>query len=364
MTIGEIINMLETVAPPVLQESYDNSGLLTGRRSEICTGVLIALDVTDGVLAEAVRKGCNLVVSHHPMIFRGLKRIDEDDPTGRMTAFALRNNLAVYAIHTNLDNVIEGVNGALADRFGLTERRILQPMPGQLMKLACMIPEGYLEAVSEAVFAAGAGQIGHYGECGFTTAGTGTFKPLSGADPFIGSVGIRERVNEHRWEVVFPAWKESQVMAALRSAHPYEEIAYEVIRLANDLQGIGAGLIGRLPHPMQETEFLDFVKSVTGLKVLRHSGLTGRNIERVAVCGGAGSFLIRRAMAAGADAYLTADLKYHEFFEPDGRMLLADIGHYESEESTVELIYSILTKKMYTFAVLKSELDTNPVNYH
>jgi dinuclear metal center YbgI/SA1388 family protein len=364
MTIGDIINMLETFAPPTLQESYDNSGLLTGRRSDACTGVLISLDVTDAVLAEAVRKGCNLVVAHHPMIFRGLKRIEEDDPTGRMTAFAVRNHLAVYAIHTNLDNVIDGVNGVLADRFGLSDRRILQPMPGQLMKLACMIPDGHLDSVSEAVFSAGAGQIGLYGECGFATEGIGTFKPLDGADPFIGSIGTRERLREHRWEVVFPAWLESKVMAALRSAHPYQEIAYEVIRLANDLQGIGAGLIGSLTRPMPEREFLDFVKNVTGLKVLRHSGLTGRDIHRVALCGGAGSFLIRRAISAGADAYLTADLKYHEFFEPDGRMLLADIGHYESEESAVELIYGILTKKMYTFAILKSDLDTNPVNYH
>jgi dinuclear metal center YbgI/SA1388 family protein len=364
MTIGEIINMLETVAPPSLQESYDNSGLLTGRRSADCSGVLISLDVTDTVLQEAVEKGCNLVVAHHPMIFRGLKRIDEEEPTGRLTAFAIRHELAVYAMHTNLDNVIDGVNGALADRFGLTDRRILQPMPGQLMKLACMIPEGHLGAVSEAVFAAGAGQIGRYGECGFSIDGIGTFKPLTGADPFIGSIGIRETVKEHRWEVVFPVWLERKVMAALRSAHPYEEIAYEVIRLENELQGVGSGLIGLLPRPMPEAEFLGLVRSVSGLPVVRHSGLTGRTVQRVALCGGAGAFLIKRAMATGADAYLTGDLKYHDFFEPDGRLLLADIGHYESEHSAVDLLYNILTKKNYTFAVLKSASDTNPINYH
>jgi dinuclear metal center YbgI/SA1388 family protein len=298
------------------------------------------------------------------MIFRGLKQIDEDEPTGRLTAFAIRHQLAVYAMHTNLDNVIDGVNGILADRFGLTDRRTLQPMPGQLMKLACMIPDGHLEAVSEAVFASGAGQIGRYAECGFTTEGIGTFKPLDGANPFLGSVGTRESVKEHRWEAVFPAWLERKVMAALRAAHPYEEIAYELIRLANDLQGVGSGVIGLLPEPMAEAAFLDLVKSVTGLPVVRHSRPTGRMIHRVALCGGAGAFLIRRAMAAGADAYLTGDLKYHDFFEPDGRLLLADIGHYESEHSVVDLLYGILTKKNYTFAVLKSATDTNPVNYH
>jgi dinuclear metal center YbgI/SA1388 family protein len=364
MTIGEIINMLETVAPPSLQESYDNSGLLTGRRSDACSGVLVSLDVTDAVLQEAVHKGCNLVVTHHPMIFRGLKRIDEDEPTGRLTAFAIRHQLAVYAMHTNLDNVIDGVNGVLADRFGLTDLRILQPMPGQLMKLACMIPDGHLDAVSEAVFAAGAGQIGLYGECGFTTDGTGTFKPLNGANPFLGSIGTRASVKEHRWEVVFPLWLQGKVMAALRSAHPYEEIAYELILLANNLQGVGSGVIGLLPQPMEETAFLDLAKSVSGLPVVRHSRITGRKIHRVALCGGAGAFLIKRAMAAGADAYLTGDLKYHDFFEPDGRLLLGDIGHYESEHSAVDLLYSILTKKNYTFAVLKSATDTNPVNYH
>lgn len=364
MNIGEIINMLETVAPPSLQESYDNSGLLTGRRSDACSGVMVSLDVTDAVLREAVEKGCNLVVAHHPMIFRGLKQIDEEEPTGRLTAYAIRHQLAVYAMHTNLDNVIDGVNGILADRFGLTDRRILQPMPGQLMKLACMIPDGHLEAVSEAVFVSGAGQIGKYAECGFTTEGIGTFKPLDGANPFLGSVGTRESVKEHRWEVVFPAWLERKVMAALRAAHPYEEIAYELIRLANDLQGVGSGVIGLLPEPMAEAAFLDLAKSVTGLPVVRHSRPTGRMIHRVALCGGAGAFLIRRAMAAGADAYLTGDLKYHDFFEPDGRLLLADIGHYESEHSVVDLLYGMLTKKNYTFAVLKSATDTNPVNYH
>lgn len=364
MTIGEIINMLETVAPPSLQESYDNSGLLTGRRSDECSGVLVSLDVTDAVLREAVDKGCNLLVAHHPMIFRGLKRIDEGEPTGRLTAFAIRHHIAVYAMHTNLDNVIDGVNGVLADRFGLTNRRILQPMPGQLMKLACMIPAGHLEAVSEAVFAAGAGQIGLYGECGFTTEGVGTFKPLSGANPYLGSIGTREIVQEQRWEVVFPAWLEGKVMASLRSAHPYEEIAYELIRLSNDLQGVGSGVIGLLPELMEEAAFLDMAKTVSGLPVLRHSPLTGRRIHRVALCGGAGAFLIKRAIAAGADAYLTGDLKYHDFFEPDRQLLLGDIGHYESEHSAVDLLYGILTKKNYTFAVQKSATDTNPVNYH
>ena len=364
MTIGEIINMLETVAPPSLQESWDNSGLLTGRMSSNCKGVLISLDVTDAVLQEALQRGCNLVVAHHPMIFRGLKRIDEDEPTGRLTAFAIRHDLAVYAMHTNLDNVINGVNGVLADRFGLTDRRILQPMPGQLMKLTCMIPEGHLESVSRAVFAAGAGRIGAYEGCGFATDGQGTFTPLDGADPFIGATGRPETVREHRWEVVFPAWLQRRVTAAMRAAHPYEEVAFDILRLENDLPGVGSGIIGILPEPMTEEAFLDHARSVAGLPVLRHSAPTGRKVHKVALCGGAGAFLIKRAVGAGADAYLTGDLKYHDFFEPDGRLLLADIGHYESEHSAVDLLYNVLTKKNHTFAVLKSESGTNPVNYH
>jgi dinuclear metal center YbgI/SA1388 family protein len=364
MTIGEIINMLETVAPPSLQESWDNAGLLTGRMTTDCSGVLISLDVTDAVLQEAVRRGCNLVVAHHPMIFRGLKRIDEDEPTGRLTAFAIRHELAVYAMHTNLDNVMDGVNGVLADRFGLTDRRILQPMPGQLMKMVCMIPEGHLEAVSRAVFEAGAGRIGAYEGCGFTSNGLGTFTPLTGSDPFIGATGIPETVREHRWEVVFPAWLQRRVTAAMRAAHPYEEVAFDILRLENELHGVGSGIIGLLPEALTEAAFLDHARSVAGLPVLRHSARTGKMVQRVALCGGAGAFLIGRAVAAGADAYLTGDLKYHDFFEPDGRLLLVDIGHYESEHSSVDLLYHILTKKNYTFAVLKSVSGTNPVNYH
>ncbi|MFN7279524.1 MAG: Nif3-like dinuclear metal center hexameric protein [bacterium] len=364
MTIGEIINMLETVAPPSLQESWDNSGLLTGRSTTDCSGVLLALDVTDAVLSEAVSRGCNLVVAHHPMIFRGLKRIDEDEPTGRLTAFAIRHDLAVYAMHTNLDNIIGGVNGVLADRFGLTDRRVLQPMNGQLMKLVCMIPEGHLEAVSRAVFEAGAGRIGDYEDCGFTTSGIGTFTPMSGANPFIGAEGRPETVREHRFEVILPAWRQRPVLAAMRSAHPYEEVAFDLVKLENEWSGVGSGIIGRLPAPMTEAAFLEHVKAVTGLPVLRHSRLTGRPIQTLALCGGAGAFLIRRAVGVRADAYLTGDLKYHDFFEPDGRLLLADIGHYESEHSAVDLLYNILTKKNHTFAVLKSETDTNPVNYH
>jgi len=364
MTIGEIINMLETVAPPSLQESWDNSGLLTGRKSSECRGVLLALDVTDAVLAEAVNRGCNLVVTHHPMIFSGLKRIDEEEPTGRLTAFAIRHDLAVYAMHTNLDNIIGGVNGALADRFGLTERRVLHPMNGQLMKLVCMIPEGHLEAVSQAVFGAGAGRIGDYESCGFTTSGIGTFTPMSGANPFIGEPGRPETVREHRFEVILPVWQQRSVLAAMRAAHPYEEVAFDLVKLENEWSGVGSGIIGRLPAPMAEADFLDHVKAVTGLPVLRHSRLTGRPVQTLALCGGAGAFLIQRALGARADAYLTGDLKYHDFFEPDGRLLLADIGHYESEHSAVDLLYDILTKKNHTFAVLKSETDTNPVNYH
>jgi dinuclear metal center YbgI/SA1388 family protein len=364
MQISEIINFLETVAPLSLQESYDNAGLLTGSPQWTCTGVLTCLDVTEAVVQEAMDRQCNLVIAHHPLIFRGLKRLNGSDPVGRTLIKAIKGDIAVYAIHTNLDNVLDGVNGSFADRLGLVGRTVLVPLPGQLRKLFCFVPDAHLEKVRQALFAAGAGTIGKYRGCSFTAAGTGSFTAGEGADPFVGKIGEAHFESEQRLEVIYPVFREKAVLTAMLQAHPYEEVAYDIVRLENPHPTVGAGLVGMLPDPLSETAFLDAVKQLFGIPVIRHSRFTGRPVRKVAICGGAGSFLISNALSAGADAFLTADLKYHEFFEPDGRLLLADIGHFESEQYAIGLVYGLLKEKFPTFAVLKTEIATNPVNYH
>ena len=363
MTISEIINFLETRAPLSLQESYDNAGLLYGQGEWPCTGSLVSLDLTSAVVEEAIGRGCNLVISHHPLVFRGLKKISADDPVGRALIRCIRADIAVYAIHTNLDNVLEGVNGRMATLLGLRDTRVLQPLEGRLLKLMVFVPEAHLEQVRQAIWDAGAGQIGRYSECSFSATGTGTFRAGPGTNPFVGAQGALHREPEQRLEVVLPAYAEKRVIAAMLAAHPYEEVAYDLVPLKNSHQGLGAGLVGTLENPLGETDFLERVRSVFRIPVVRHSAPTGRPVSRVALCGGAGSFLVSRALAAGADAFLTADLKYHKFFEPDGRMLLADIGHYESEQYTSDLLAELLKEKFPTFAVLKTGLVTNPIHY-
>lgn len=364
MTVGEIIGCLENLAPPSLAESYDNVGLLTGDRRRTCRGVLLCLDVTEDVLGEAVAKGCDLVVSHHPPIFGNLRRVTEDEPLGRILSRAIRDGLSLYALHTNLDNVIGGINGWLADLFGLVDRTVLQPVPGRLLKLHTFVPDSHLPAVRQALFDAGAGHIGNYSGCSFWTGGTGSFRAEEGADPWVGALGNEHHEPEQRLEMVFPAWLEHRVVAALKAAHPYEEVAYGIVRTENTLPGVGAGLVGRLPLPLTEEELLRTAHERCGTPAIRHTPLTGRTIQRLALCGGAGAFLIPTALSHRADAYLTADLKYHDFFLPDGRMLLADIGHYESEQGFMEGIRRHLAENFPTFAVLKTDRITNPVNYH
>jgi dinuclear metal center YbgI/SA1388 family protein len=363
-TIGDATRFLEDMAPRSRQESYDNTGLLTGSEDRACHGVLVSLDVTEAVIEEAVAGNANLVVAHHPLIFQGLKRVDPDHPVGRTLIAAIRNDVAVYAIHTNLDNVLPGVNSALADRLGLQGQKVLKPLEGQLRKLHCYVPGTHLEAVRSAVFEAGGGHIGRYSGCSFMTTGTGTFTAEEGARPFVGEKGKPHEASEWRLEIVFPSHLESRVTRAMRAAHPYEEVAFDVVRLDNHLDSAGSGLVGELSAEMEEKDFLDLVKSVTGTPVLRHSAPMGRPVRRVALCGGAGGFLMAQARKSGADAFLTADLRYHDFFEPDGRMLLVDMGHGEGEAFMVDLVHDTLKKKFPTFAVLKSSVRTNPVYYH
>jgi len=363
MTIQHVINHLEGIAPPALQEGYDNAGLLTGNPGWKCTGVLCTLDAIEDVIQEAINTQCNLVVAHHPIIFGGLKKINGKNYVEKTVITAIKNDIAIYAIHTNLDHVIEGVNGRMADRLGLVNRRILAPKEGTLKKLFTFVPTAQAEQVRDAIFKAGAGQIGRYSECSFGVEGTGTFKGEEGTNPFAGQPGSRHQEKEIKLEIIFPAWLQSAVVQALIKAHPYEEVAYDVVGLANPHPGQGAGLIGELPSAVPEMEFLAFLKEQFDLKLIRHTALTGDPIKKVALCGGAGSFLVSNALRAGADIFITGDMKYHEFFDANGKMIIADIGHFESEQYTTDLLVDILREKFTTFAVLKSGVPTNPVNY-
>lgn len=363
MTISDIIQHLETIAPVHFQESYDNAGLITGDASSECTGIIISLDAIEAVIDEAINKKCNLVVAHHPIIFKGLKKLTGKNYVERTIVKAIKNDIAIYAIHTNLDNIKKGVNNKIAEKIGLQNLQMLQPKEQLLKKLITFAPENKAEEVRKALFNAGGGQLGKYSECSFNTAGTGTFKPLEGADPYVGVIGKRHEEKELKIEVIFPGYIEQKIIRAMIDAHPYEEVAYDVISLGNYLSDVGSGLIGELEEAMDETEFLGRIKTAFGLKVIKHTSLSGRRVKTIALCGGAGSFLIPVAVSNKADVYITSDIKYHEFFDA-GTMLLADIGHYESEQFTIDLLYDILSGKYPNFAVRKTKVNTNPVNYY
>ena len=363
MKISELTAAIEKFAAPELQESYDNAGLITGQAAWECTGVLCALDVTIDVVKEAVDRRCNLIIAHHPIIFKGLKRINGKNYVEQVVIEAIKNDIAIYAAHTNLDNVLLGVNGKIAEKLGLQNIRILSPKEKVLRRLITFAPNDKAEQVRQAVFDAGAGHIGKYSECSFNSRGTGTFKAEAGADPYVGAIGERHEEEETKIEIVYPAYLERQVVQALVDSHPYEEVAYDIFTMDNIHYGIGAGVLGSLAQPVAEEDFLKQLQRVFGARAIRHTGLRGRPVQKVAVCGGAGSFLLKQALAAGADFFVTADMKYHEFFDAEGRMVAADVGHYESEQFTIDLIHGLLEEKFPTFAVLKTGVNTNPVHY-
>ena len=363
MKIQDITSLLESIAPASLQESYDNAGLLTGNNNWDCTGIITTLDATEEVIMEAVEKKINLVVAHHPIIFGGLKKITGKNYVERSIIAAIKNDIAIYAIHTNLDNVLDGVNGRIADKLGLTGRHVLVPKNNILKKLFVFVPVNFAEQVRNAIFAAGGGHISNYSECSFTADGQGSFKPGEGTHPFVGRVGERRVENEVKIEVIFPAWQQNSICKAMFASHPYEEIAYDIISLDNVQLQTGSGLIGELSSAISEKELLKLVKKQFGLTVIRHSPLMGKKVKKIAVCGGAGSFLIGAATVSGADFYITSDVKYHEFFDANERLVIADIGHFESEQYTIDLLFDVLREKFPTFAVLKTGVKTNPVHY-
>ncbi len=361
--IKDVSAFLESLAPLSLQESYDNSGLLTGNPEWNVSGIVVTLDCLENIIDEAIRMKANLIVAHHPVIFRGLKKLTGQTYIERTVIKAIKNDIAIYAIHTNLDNVLEGVNHKIADRIGLTRLKMLAPRRDTLMKLVTFIPSPHADAVIQALHEAGAGNIGHYSKCSFRITGKGTFQADEQSNPQTGKRGQFEEVEEVRAELIFQGHLERKVVQALKKAHPYEEVAYYLTQLENENQEAGAGMIGDLADPMEPTAFLKRLKTSMNCSCIRHTAISHSPIKKVALCGGAGSFLLHEAIALGADAFVSADFKYHEFFDADGQILLADIGHYESEQFTKELLQEVLREKFSNFAINFSETVTNPISY-
>ena len=363
MQIAEITSYIESIAPLAYQESYDNAGLLVGNPKDEVEKALICLDVTEAVVDEAIGGGFQLIIAHHPLIFGGLKKLNSKNEIERCVVKAIKNDVAIYAAHTNLDSVHGGVNSKICQKLQLNNCRILDPVKGQLKKLVTFIPTEQAESVKQAVFEAGAGHIGNYDSCGYSLNGTGSFRGDESTNPFVGEPGELHHEQEVRFETIFPAVKQRAIISALLKTHPYEEVAYDIYPLDNEFEQVGAGMVGELETAVSEIDFLQFAKKQFNCKVVRHSSLSGRKIKKVAVCGGAGSFLIRQAIASGADIFITGDMKYHQFFEAEGKIVIADIGHFESEQFTKEVFYELLTKKFPKFAVRLSAVNTNPINY-
>jgi dinuclear metal center YbgI/SA1388 family protein len=363
MYLSEIIEILEKWAAPAYQESYDNSGLITGNLNQKISKALVCLDSTEEVLDEAINKGCNLIIAHHPIVFSGIKKITGRNYVERVLIKAIKNDIAIYAIHTNLDNIPTGVNKKIADLLGLKKQEILSHQKNGLRKLYTFCPESKADEVRMALFNAGAGNIGNYDSCSYNTSGFGTFRGLEGTSPFVGEKGKLHKENEIKMEVIFPNYIEKRVISALIEAHPYEEVAYDVISLENQNNNIGAGITGELSHETEILQFLNTVKKTFNTACIRYTRINKPKVKRIAVCGGSGSFLLNNAIAANTDVFITSDYKYHQFFDAENKIIIADIGHYESEQFTKELIKEQLNQKIPTFAVLLSEINTNPINY-
>lgn len=363
MRIKDITDYLEQLAPLAYQESYDNCGLLVGNSMTDVSQILLTLDVTEAVIDEAIRTDSRLIIAHHPLIFKGLKSLTGKHWTERCVIKAIRNDIAIYAIHTNLDHVNIGVNRRIADRLGLQNPVILAPKKDTLSQLVTFVPSENVANVLNALYTAGAGAVGNYDHCSFQTEGQGSFRPGENTHPHIGQQYQDETVAERRIEVLLPTHLSGKVLQALRASHPYEEVAYYLTPLSNTHQETGSGMIGTLSEPMEAAQFLHFLKATMQTECIRHTALCKETIQKVAVCGGSGSFLLRQAIQAGADVLITGDFKYHEFFEADNQIIIADIGHYESEQFTKHLLYDILSKKFANIALRLTEEQTNPIKY-
>ncbi|MFQ3341156.1 MAG: dinuclear metal center YbgI/SA1388 family protein [Flavobacteriaceae bacterium] len=363
MTIQNLITILNQWAPPAYAEDFDNVGLLVGDATKECYGTLVTLDCTEAVIEEAISENCNLIVCFHPIVFSGLKKITGKNYIERVVIKAIQNNIAIVALHTRLDNHPQGVNFALCAQLELTESNILIPKKGSLKKLSTYVPKENTTEVLEALRIAGAGALGNYSECSFTSEGTGQYIGNDQSNPHKGTVNEKISVGEVKIEVVFESYQETSIRNTLQKVHPYETAAFEIFSLDNPNPQVGMGRIGNLKEPMESKAFLTFIKQKLNTEFLRHSPILNKKIKRVAVLGGSGGFAIEHAKKQEADAFITADLKYHQFYLGENSLLLVDVGHYESEHFTKKMIYDYLTKKMPNFAFVLSSTKTNPVNY-
>lgn len=365
MQLQHLINHLENFAPLTYAESFDNVGLLTGNPDWEIKGVLVTLDTLESVVDEAIAKNCNVIVSFHPIIFSGLKSLSGKTYVERAVIKAIQNNIAIYAWHTALDNQILGVSGKMAQILGLKNHKVLLPKTEIIKKLTTYVPVKDADKVRKALFEAGAGHIGNYSECSFNFEGFGTYVAHENANPTIGEIGKLQKEPETSVIVYFEKHLENKVLRALFDNHPYEEVAYEVKTLDNQHQQIGMGVVADFENPMDEIDFLNLLKEKFHLQNIRHSQLLQKPIKKVALLGGSGSFALKKAIQSGADAFVSADFKYHDFFGAENRILITDIGHFESEQFTKNLIVDFIQKKFTTFAVQIVETNTNPVfNFH
>lgn len=363
MQLKELCSFLDSDVPLSLQEGYDNSGIQIGVPGTELTSALLTIDVTDEVVDEAIKYGCNLIISHHPLIFSGLKKIAGKNFTERIIQRCIKSDIAVYSAHTNLDINHHSVSRKMGEKLRLKEMRVLEPREKRLLKLVTYIPESHFDKVRSAIFDAGAGVAGNYDRCGFSIPGTGSFRANEGAQPFVGEIGEMHFEKEIRFETVLFAHMRDNVMKALLAAHPYEEVAYDLYSLENKNVDAGLGCAGILPEELSEADFLKLVSKVFDAQGIRYSKLSGNKIKKVALCGGSGASLINAAIASGADAFVTGDIKYHSFFEADNKILLVDTGHFESEKFAIEILKDLIIKKFPKFAVRFSEINTNPINY-
>ena len=363
MKVKEITQIIEEFAPLSYQESYDNSGLIVGKNDDEVTGVLIALDCIDSVLEEAIALNCNMVIAHHPIVFNGLKKFNGNNYIEQVVIKAIKNNIILYASHTNLDNANNGVSFKMAEKIGLKNCRVLQPKKNLLSKIITYGPTNNADSIRQAMFDAGAGNIGNYAECSYNSEGVGTYRGLAGTNPYLGTSGESHQEAEVRIETVVPNHLIGKVVKSLIDAHPYEEVAYDIVSLQNSHQLVGSGVIGELDNEEDENDFLLRIKKDLNTACIRHTNLLNKKVKTVALCGGSGSFLLNDAIQSNADIFITGDFKYHQFFDAEDKIIIADVGHYESEQYTTELIYEILNKKIPNFAVRLSKENTNPLNY-
>lgn len=364
MKVKELVKVFEEFASVKLQEEFDNSGLTVGNPEQIINGVLLTIDITPEVVEEAIEKKCNLIISHHPLIFKGIKSITGKNYVENALILAIKNNIAIYSAHTNIDVVYNGVSSKICDKLELENRKVLVPKKAFLNKIVTYVPEKHAEKVRNAMFLAGAGHIGDYSGCSYNIKGYGSFKAEQNANPFVGEIGKIHFEEEIRIEMIFPDHLQKTIVDELKTAHPYEEVAYDIIKIKNDWDRAGLGMYGELKKPISELELFNRLKEIFNVKIIKHSAFLNKKVKRIAVCGGSGASFIHNAIASQSDVYITGDIKYHDFFDAKDKILLADIGHFESEQFTKEIFYDIINKNNIKFAVLFSEIVSNPINFY